>query len=122
MFTPEEMELLESSLLPALERHHLRLLAHGLRTLQGIAASSTDPQRLPDRAQMEAWAAAQSSLAEDPAFQKVFLEQLARLLIPLEEIASQAGQPLLNLELPQLVSWAKEQADARLSPPGPPPG
>lgn len=122
MFTPEEMELLESSLLPALERHHLRLLAHGLRTLQGIAASSTNPQRLPDRAQMEAWVAAQASVVEDPAFREVFLEQLARLLIPLEEIASRAGQPLLSLELPQLVTWAKEQADARLSPPGPPPG
>jgi hypothetical protein len=34
---PQELNLLDSTLLPSLERHHLRLLAHGLRTLQAAA-------------------------------------------------------------------------------------
>jgi hypothetical protein len=122
VLTPEDLDLLEASLLPALERHYLRLLAHGLRTLQAIAASTADPQRAPDRAQMEAWAASQAPMADDPDFQEAFLDQLVRLMGPLGEIASRGRQPLLTLQMSQLVAWVKEQADARLSSPGQPPG
>jgi hypothetical protein len=113
VLTPEDLELLEGSLLPAVERHFLRLLAHGLRTFQVIAAASPDPAQLPDR---------QAPLAHDPAFQEAFLEQLTRLVDPLQEIASRHGQSVLSLELSQLVQWATEQADARLNAPVPPPG
>ena len=37
MIEADELAELESTLLPALERHHLRLLAHGLRTFQTVA-------------------------------------------------------------------------------------
>lgn len=122
MLSPEDLALLESSLLPALERHYLRLLAHGLRTFQAIAATGASPLGLPDRAQIQAWAASQPSMADDPAFQEAFLEQLLRLVDPLEEIASRHQQPPLTLQLPQLVAWAKEQADGRLSRSSHPPG
>lgn len=122
MLTREDLELLEASFLPALERHHLRLLAHGLRTFQAIAAVSGDPLRLPDRSQIEAWTATQPAIADDPAFLVAFLEQLARLLDPLQDIASRHQQPLLTLQMPQLVAWAKEQADGRLSRPDQPRG
>ncbi len=122
MLTSEDLELLEASLLPALERHYLRLMAHGLRTLQAIASSTEAPLQLPNRVQMEAWVASQASMADDPAFQAIFLEQLIRLLEPLEEISSRCHQPPLALQIPELVAWAKEQADARLSRPGQPPG
>lgn len=121
VLTPEDLELLEASLLPALERHYLRLLAHGLRTLQTIADATDSPQQLPDRAQMEAWALRQAPMAEDRAFRDSFLDQLGRLVDPLEEIATRARQSPLTLEMPQLVAWAKEQADARLSSPDQPP-
>jgi hypothetical protein len=122
VLTPEDLELLEGSLLPALERHFLRLLAHGLRTFQAIAAASPDPAQLPNRLALQTWAAHQAPLAHDPAFQEAFLEQLSRLLEPLEEIAARHGQSVLSLELPQLVQWATDQADARLNGPLPPPG
>lgn len=122
VLTPEDLELLEGSLLPALERHFLRLLAHGLRTFQAIAAASPDPAQLPNRQALQTWAAHQAPLAHDPAFQEAFLEQLSRLLEPLEEIAARHGQSVLSLELPQLVQWATDQADARLKGPLPPPG
>ena len=122
MLTPEDLELLEASLLPALERHYLRLLAHGLRTLQAIAASTPNSQRLPDRAKMDVWAASQASLVDDPAFREAFLDQLERLLDPLEAIASTVHQPPLALQIPHLVAWAKGQADRRLSSQGQPPG
>ncbi|MFN5464365.1 MAG: hypothetical protein ACK40D_08080 [Cyanobacteriota bacterium] len=122
MLTREDLELLEASFLPALERHHLRLLAHGLRTFQTIAAASGDPLTLPDRKQIEVWVATQPTIADDPAFLEAFLEQLARLLDPLQDIASRHQQPLLTLQMPQLVAWAKEQADGRLSRPDQPRG
>ena len=41
MLSETDLQELESSLLPALERHHLRLLAHSLRCLQ-LAATSPE--------------------------------------------------------------------------------
>lgn len=122
MLSPEDLELLEAALLPALDRHFLRLLAHGLRTLQAMASTTEDPKRLPDMAQMAAWAATQPEMADDPAFQEVFVQQMGRLVESLGEIASHTGQPLLTLEMAQLVTWSKALADARLSRPSPPPG
>ena len=37
MLSEQDLGELESTLLPALERHHLRLLAHSLRCLQQAA-------------------------------------------------------------------------------------
>lgn len=122
VLTSEDLDVLEGSLLPALERHYLRLLAHGLRTFQVMAASTPDPERLPERQTIENWAAQQAPLADDPAFREAFLEQLSHLVDPLEEIAVRYGQSALTLELAQLVCWAREQADARLNSPVQPPG
>ena len=137
MLTPEDQALLEATLLPVLERHFLSLLAHGLRTFQAIAATTdqptdhptdqpTDPptgqpKPLPERLQIEAWAASQASLADDPGFREAFVEQLCRLRDPLGEIAARGGQSPLDLRIEALVAWVREQADGRLSRPATPP-
>ncbi|MEB3334880.1 MAG: hypothetical protein VKP70_07835 [Cyanobacteriota bacterium] len=115
MLTPEDLARLEGTVLPALERHYLLLLAHGLRTFQAIAAASATPHRCPDRPQIAAWIAQQAPLTEDPAFQEAFLEQLSRLVDPLEAIAMREGQAPLALDIDQLVAWVTEQADSRLN-------
>jgi hypothetical protein len=124
MLSPEDQALLAASLLPIRERHDLSLLAHGLRTFQAIAATTAEPLRLPDRFQIEAWAARQASLADDSAFQEAFVEQLGRLVDPLKAIAARQGRSPLELRLEELVAWVTEQADDRLNRPGstPPPG
>ena len=125
MLTPEDQALLEATLLPALERHFLSLLAHGLRTFQAIAATTDQPtdqsKQLPERLQIEAWAASQASLADDPGFRDAFVEQLCRLRDPLGEIAARGGQSPLDLRIEALVAWVREQADGRLSRPATPP-
>ena len=125
MLTPEDQALLEATLLPALERHFLSLLAHGLRTFQAIAATTDpptgQPKPLPERLQIEAWASSQASLADDPGFRDAFVEQLCRLRDPLGEIAARGGQSPLDLRIEALVVWVREQADGRLSRPAPPP-
>ena len=138
MLSPEELAELEASLLPALERHHLRLLAHSLRSLQAAAGRRSGP--LPARAELLAWALKQPELQADPGFCQAFLDQLQGAGIQLEAIALEAGivlktaQPLntdaanpgaqppqpdpaepLALGLADLVAWARQQADRRIA-------
>ena len=138
MLSPEELAELEASLLPALERHHLRLLAHSLRSLQAAAGRRSGP--LPARAELLAWALKQPKLQADPGFCQAFLDQLQGAGIQLEAIALEAGivlktaQPLktdaanpgaqppqpdpaepLALNLADLVAWARQQADRRVA-------
>jgi hypothetical protein len=115
MLSREELMVLESSLLPALERHHLRLLGHGLRTLQQIAGRRDgDP---PDVEAIRTWAMEQPQVADDRSFTEAFCEQLGNTARQIEAIARAAGRPALALELEDLVAWARARADARLSSP-----
>ncbi|SBO44737.1 hypothetical protein [Cyanobium sp. NIES-981] len=117
--TMAELAELEATLLPAVERHHLRLLAHSLRTLQAIAGREQGP--LPDGSHLETWAAAVPALRDDPGFRSGYLLQLQAAARQLEAIAAELGTTALGLDLGQLAQWARGQADARLSaPPAPP--
>lgn len=123
--TPAELAQLEATLLPALERHHLRLLAHCLRTLQQIAGRRGGP--LPDAVALRAWISGQPPLEGDRSFQQAFLAQLQAAALQLETLAAALGVEPLALELPDLISKAEAQARRRLdlTPPGaaaPPPG
>jgi hypothetical protein len=114
MLTPGELADLESTLLPALERHHLRLLAHGLRTLQAIAGQRSGP--MPDRQAIDRWAAKQPVVAADPGFAAAFVNQLISASRQLTEIAAAAGRghDPLALDLENLVVWARRQAETRI--------
>ena len=124
MLSPEELQQLEATLLPTLERHHLRLLAHGLRTLQAIAGRRSGA--LPPDTALAAWAAAQPVIAADAGFEEAFLTQMGHVAAQLAAIAADAGKEPLGLDLPDLVHWATGEADRRLrhpaAPPDPPPG
>ena len=110
--TPAELADLEATLLPALERHHLRLLAHGLRTLQEIAARQPTGA-MPDHGAIRTWASQQPALAEDPCFQAVLVEQLEATGRQLQQLALPLGRAALDLELGDLIAAA---CDHRQSP------
>ncbi len=110
--TPAELAELEATLLPALERHHLRLLAHGLRTLQEIAAQQPTGS-IPDHGAIRTWASQQPALAEDPCFQAVLVEQLEATGRQLQQLAVPLGRAALDLELGDLIAAA---CDHRQSP------
>lgn len=124
MLSPDELHQLEATLLPTLERHHLRLLAHGLRTLQAIAGRRSG--ELPPDAALAAWAAAQPVIAADAGFEQAFLTQMGHVAAQLTAIATAVGKEPLGLDLADLVQWATGEADRRLrspaAPPVPPPG
>lgn len=119
MLSPDELQQLEATLLPTLERHHLRLLAHGLRTLQAIAGRRVGA--LPPEGAVAAWAAAQPVIASDAGFEDAFLTQMGHVASQLAAIAADAGREPLALDLADLVSWATGEADRRLRPPAAPP-
>jgi hypothetical protein len=122
--SPAELAELESTLLPALERHHLRLLGHGLRTLQAIArADGRGPEagKLPDLDAIRAWASLQPPIAADSAFIEVLSGHLQATGQQLALIAAELGRPPLCLELGDLADWATRQADQRLKPATPAP-
>ena len=111
MLSERDLSELESTLLPALERHHLRLLAHSLRCLQQAAAPS---HQLPAQEGLTAWAQQQPNLAVDPTFIPVLVEQLAKAAVQLEAIGLLFNKAPLSLEISDLVRWGQQQADQRL--------
>lgn len=112
MLTPEELAGLEATLLPALERHHLRLLAHGLRTLQQIAGRRQGEP--PEAELIQRWVLQQQATAGDQAFAAAFSAQLLSAAEQLRTIAGPSRQPL-DLQLDDLERWARRQADSRLA-------
>jgi hypothetical protein len=117
---PGDLEQLESTLLPALERHHLRLLAHSLRTLQQIAAAAPTLGQTPwpDQAAIEAWLQQQPDLNGESDFQNTLAQQLMASGQQLQQRAEQIGlDSALDLELDALIQWAISQADQRLGEP-----
>lgn len=107
-----EAERLDATLLPQLERHHLRLLAHGLRSFQAMGRGCRGA--LPGPQEVDRWLEQQPALADDPGFRSAFRQQLISLGHQLEQIAADAGSTPLALSLEQLIHWARAQADSRL--------
>ncbi|MEB3234592.1 MAG: hypothetical protein VKM98_04105 [Cyanobacteriota bacterium] len=120
--SPAEMHQLEATLLPALERHHLRLLAHALRTLQLVQRSTGCPG-VPAQPAIAQWLLQQPSLVGETQFCEHLASQLSSAALQLEQLGRQRGRPALALGLDELIGWAKQQADQRLAngPPEPPP-
>ena len=108
----EEAEQLEVCLLPALERHHLRLLAHALRSFQAIAGERHGP--IPSSSSLEAWLQTQPDVAADPGFASAFLPQLRSMGKQLEALAEGLGCTPLELKLEHLMAWALARADDRI--------
>jgi hypothetical protein len=100
-------------LLPSRERHQLRLLAHGLRTLQQIAGRRTGPP--PELAAIQAWARQQPSIGNDEAFVSAFSIQLQVAGEQLSQLAGDRPGGALALELSELISAAQRQSPATQS-------
>ena len=100
-----ELAELEATLLPTLERHHLRLLAHSLRCLQAIATHQP-AGALPGHDAICAWASQQPALADAPCFQAVLVEQLEAAGRQLQQLATTLNRAPLALELGDLIAAA----------------
>ncbi len=108
---PAELAALEAApLLPSRERHQLRLLAHGLRTLQQIADRRAGPP--PQLAAIQAWARQQPSIGDDETFVSAFSIQLQVAGQRLSQLAGDRPGGALALELSELINAAQRQSQA----------
>ena len=110
---PAELAALEAPLLPSRERHQLRLLAHGLRTLQQIAGRRAGPP--PELAAIQAWARQQPSIGGDETFVSAFSIQLQVAGQQLSQLAGDRPGGALALELSELINAAQRQSPATQS-------
>ncbi len=108
-----DAEKIEATLLPNLDRHHLRLLAHCLRSFQVIA----DPRRsgpLPDRRSLEQWLLLQPQLADEPEFRDLLLSQFLAAAEQLQDLAKQRDLTPLELNLGALIEASTTASKARI--------
>ena len=119
MLSPDEQRWIESLALPAREDHQLRLLAHGLRTLQTIAARRQG--ELPASATIESWVLAQPQIAGDQGFTQAFVRELVGLGAQLDRLATNRSGAPLGLELADLLAWIEEHrtSNPKLAEPDP---
>jgi hypothetical protein len=97
-----DAEQIEATLLPNLDRHHLRLLAHCLRSFQVIADPRQSGPR-PDRRALEQWLLEQPQLVDEPQFRDLLLHQLLAAAQQLEDLARQRNLSPLELNLGELI-------------------
>ncbi len=98
----EEIELIESTNLSALDKHHLRLLAHSLETLRFMANGSIKGS-FPSKENRLNWLEELNSLQDDQSFIPLLMEQLDVAAIELERIAEQSNISPLEMNLHSLI-------------------
>ena len=110
--TREMVEAIDATLLPTLERHHLRLLAHCLASFQTMQAPETTGP-IPSLDQQRSWCSQQPQLRDDPQFGDLLLQQFQGAARHLETLAESNGITPLELTLSHLIDEAMALARAR---------
>ena len=100
------IECIDSTLLPQLDRHHLRVLSHCLDSFQSMAAPGSTGA-IPDEGQRRHWCQQQPVVAEDPAFLDTLLLQLNAAADQLNQLALELSKPPLTLSLDDLINAAE---------------
>ena len=111
--TRDQIDAIEATLLPTLDRHHLRLQAHCLATFQQMA----HPVRqgpLPDRPHWQSWGEQQPQLVNDPEFMELLMTQFTVIASQLEDLASSLGMSPLELSLSDLIGHSEIVSRQRL--------
>ena len=103
---------IDATMLPRLERHHVRLLAHCLESFRSMGVSKEGD--LPDAACRRRWCEQQPVVAEDPAFLRSLLLQLETAAQQLSELAAALGKAPLQLTVEDLITDAEARCHHRL--------
>jgi len=109
-----QIERIDATLLPAVDRHLLRLQAHCLATFQQIAMPLKQGP-LPTRDRWQDWCDDQPQLASDEEFREQLMMQFTVIASQLEELASQLELTPLELKLNDLINNAETNSRQRLS-------
>ena len=109
-----QIERIDATLLPAVDRHLLRLQAHCLATFQQIAMPLKQGP-LPTRDRWQDWCDDQPQLASDEEFREQLMMQFTVIASQLEELANQLELTPLELKLNDLINNAETNSRQRLS-------
>ena len=109
-----DAEQIEATLLPNLDRHHLRLLAHCLRSFQLIADTRRSGP-LPDQLCLEQWLLEQPQLVDEPQFRDLLLSQFLAAAKQLEDLAKQRDLSPLELNLGALIEASTTASKTRIA-------
>ncbi|BEV36823.1 hypothetical protein [Synechococcus sp. M16CYN] len=101
----ETIARIDSTLLPQLDRHHLRLLIHCLESFRSMNRKTDGA--LPDVDQRRRWCEQQPMVARDTRFLNVLLSQLNNAALQLELLADSCGKQPLHLSLDDLIAAAE---------------
>ena len=110
----QQIERIEATLLPVVERHLLRLQAHCLVTFQQIAMPIREGP-LPTRDRWQEWCDQQPQLADDTEFSDQLMMQFTVIASQLEELAGKLNRTPLELELGDLIQQAETNSRDRLA-------
>ena len=103
----ETIARIDATLLPQLDRHHLRLLAHCLASFRMMAPDLDGA--LQNAALRRQWCEQQPVLADDPEFLTLLLDQLNNAAQQLEEVADTCSKAPLALSLDDLIAAAERR-------------
>ena len=107
--TKEDIEQIEATLLPALERHHIRLLAHCLASFKSMANDSKKGP-LPNKDSRLKWCLKQPELSNQKSFIPILLEQMEVAGLELEQLASERLITPLELNIEDLIKASTKTA------------
>ena len=110
----QQIERIEATLLPVVDRHLLRLQAHCLVTFQQIAMPIREGP-LPTRDRWQEWCDQQPQLADDTEFSEQLMMQFTVIAGQLEELAGKLNRTPLELELGDLIQHAETNSRDRLA-------
>ena len=105
---------IDATLLPQMDRHHLRLLAHCLESFRAMGNAAGDA--LPDAASRRRWCEHQPVVAEEPGFLRSLLHQLDAAAEQLQSLADSLNKPPLQLSLEDLISAAEARCHHQIQP------
>ena len=109
---PEAIARIDATLLPQMDRHHLRLLAHCLDSF--LVMDPGQEGQLPDAASRRRWCEQQPVVADDPAFLRSLMQQLNGAAEQLQGLADSLGKPPLELQLDDLITAAEARCHHQL--------
>ncbi len=107
--TEKEIEQIDATMLPAFERHNIRLLAHCLVSFRSMA-DDCKKGPLPNKQRRVEWCLKQPALANEKSFIPIFLKQMEIAGLELEKIAAYKIVTPLELTLEDLIKASAKTA------------
>jgi hypothetical protein len=116
--TPEECAEVDKALLTSHDKFTARTAIYSLRSLRqvsqqsGVAVADLNPHQIAE------WVGQDPALRPEDGFDSSFKSFFSRLVIssmkPLRQISLEAGVPIEDLTVPQVVSWFEKEAKLRM--------